>query len=122
MSASSHPARKLVMRWGLLCILAGAQGVWACSRPPPPPLRQQFADTPRVYVARLKAFKTLPWAGVPTGAIEDGTFEVLMTLKGPTPKDGELKTHTEYSGGNCTLSILNPVEVFDSTGRAVSNP
>ena len=106
----------------VLYAAVGVQRTWACSTPPAPPLRQQFAETPRIYVARLLLFKSSPWPGVPTGTIEDATFTVLMTLKGPAPKSGVIKTHTDYWGGNCTLSILKPADVIDESGEVVTNP
>src|ERR1041384_6192795 len=115
-------AVKTAILGAVLCAAAGIQRVWACSTPPPPPLPQQFANTPQVYLARLIAFKTSPWAGVVNGTIEEATFNVLLTLKGSAPKSGEVKTHTEYWGGNCALSIRKPAEVIDSTGKAVLNP
>lgn len=37
------------------------------------------------------------------------------------PKSRALKTRTEYWGGNCTLSILSPMEVMDKDGKEVPN-
>lgn len=106
--------------------MASTQPSWGCSPELPlPTLRQNFEDTPHVFVARLVSLTRSPLPGDPTmthAAIEDATFDVLLTLKGPVPSDGQVKTHTEYMGGNCTLSIIHPIEVLDKHGEEVENP
>jgi len=76
-------------------------------------------------MARLVTLTRTPLPGDPTmefTALEDATFDVLLTLKGPAPHQGQVRTHTEYSGGNCTRSIINPIEVVDDDGSEVLNP
>lgn len=111
----------------VLCVLGGAKLSVACSPALPlPTLRENFAEASHVYMARLVSLKRSPLPGEPDtqseAAVENAAFDVLLTLKGNEPEDGKVRTHTEYSGGNCTLSILHPAEVVDDQGKEVANP
>lgn len=110
-----------------LCLAVTAGQSWGCSRTlPAPTLRQHFAETERVYMARLVSFKSTPLEAPPpaemTGAIEDASFEVFFVLKGLKPDKALVRIHTEYWGGNCTLSIRSPMEVIDGDGKIAQNP
>jgi len=93
---------------------------------PLPTVRENYANAAHVYLARLIALQRSPLSGAAseqhTVAIEDATFDVLLTLKGQVPEDDKVRTHTEYYVGNCTLSILHPADVVDSEGNEVANP
>ena len=109
----------------LLGLMLGYQSSWACTTLPPT-LHQQYKDTERVYMARLVSLKSTPLRAqlpaVGDGAIEEATFEVFFVLKGPKPKDGEIKTRTEWWPGNCALSIRRPpMEVIGKDGEVVQN-
>jgi hypothetical protein len=125
-SKPSHPIFRHLVLFVALYIGAGMRPGFGCSPALPlPTLREEFAETTHVYLARLLKLKRSPLPTEPDldrGALEDATFEVLLTLKGKTPTDRRVRTRTEYWGGNCTRSVLVPIDVVGRNGKLVSNP
>jgi hypothetical protein len=80
-------------------------------------LAQNVASADSVYLAKLETLQRTPLPNDPDmkySALETATFRVLQTVKGKLPKDGMVRTRTEYTGGNCALSLLVPyLEVKD---------
>jgi len=124
-SNPDYPFKPLLL-FGLVCLAGWAQSSWGCSTVlPEPTLRQHFWKTDHVYMARLVAFKRTPIPGIADmkiGHFQDATFNVLMTLKGPPPKTDEIKTHTEYYNGNCTVDLMRPLEFIDKDGKEPPDP
>jgi hypothetical protein len=117
--------RKLIV-CALLSTSVNVQQSLACSPVLPlPTVRENYANATHVYLARLVSVQRSPLSVAgsahSTAAIEDATFDVLLTLKGQVPEDDKVRTHTVYSAGNCTLSILHPADIIDSEGNEVAN-
>jgi hypothetical protein len=127
MSAVSYSRARNLALLAFLSVIANSEQSAACSPVfPLPTLRESFAGATHVYMARLIDLKRSPlYEGTSVerkSAVEDAVFDVLLTLKGEEPRNNEVRTHTEYSPGSCTLSILRPVDVVDDEGNEVANP
>ena len=92
----------------LAAVLVDALPAHACSTPPPPSVRQAFAQSSAVYLAQVALVtqdKTVPEA-----ITEKVVFRVLVVLKGAKSRGDTLLVETiglSDAGGTCARSVLN---------------